>query len=112
MEFILTVIPLFITGALNGDKSLGPVIVIRLLIFGFSFAMNSSTHLNLILAYSDNEKESLNIGYYFMSNSAGKLIGTLLSGLLVMHGKNATLGVQYCLYISSILIFFCLAYCF
>ena len=102
---ILTVIPLFIAGALNGDKSLGPVIVIGLIIFGFVFAMNSSTHSYLILAYSDNEKVSLNVGYYYMANAAGRLFGTLLSGLLFMLGKNATIGMQYCLYTSSILIF-------
>ena len=102
---ILTFIPLFIAGALNGDKSLGPVIVIGLIIFGFVFAMNSSTHSYLILAYSDNEKVSLNVGYYYMANAAGRLFGTLLSGLLFMLGKNATIGMQYCLYTSSILIF-------
>ncbi len=102
---ILMAIPLFIAGALNGDKSLGPVIVIGLIIFGFIFAMNSSTHSYLILAYSDNEKVSLNVGYYYMANAAGRLFGTLLSGLLFMLGKNATIGMQYCLYTSSILIF-------
>ena len=102
---ILTVIPLFIALALNGDKSLGPVIVIGLIIFGFIFAMNSSTHSYLILAYSDNEKVSLNVGYYYMANAAGRLLGTLLSGLLFMLGRNATLGLQYCLYASTALIF-------
>ena len=51
--------------------------------------------LGLILAYSDNEKVSLNVGYYYMTNAAGRLFGTLLSGFLFMLGKNATLGLQY-----------------
>ena len=67
--------------------------------------MYSSTHSYLILAYSDNEKVSLNVGYYYMANAAGRLFGTLLSGLLFMLGKNATIGMQYCLCTSSILIF-------
>tara|TARA_Y100001968_G_scaffold102824_1_gene92833 strand:+ start:726 stop:875 length:150 start_codon:yes stop_codon:yes gene_type:complete len=48
------IIPLFIAGALNGDKSLGHVIIIGLIIFGFIFAMNSSNHSYLILTYSNN----------------------------------------------------------
>ena len=56
--------------------------------------MNSSTHSYLILAYSDNEKVSLNVDYYYMPNAAGRLFGTLLSGLLFMLGKNATIGMQ------------------
>ena len=67
--------------------------------------MNSSTHSYLILDYSDNEKVSLNVGYYYMANAAGRLLGTLLSGLLFMLGRNATLGLQYCLYASTALIF-------
>ena len=97
--------PIIYCLALNGDKSLGPVIIIGLIIFGFIFAMNSSTHSYLILAYSDNEKVSLNVGYYYMANAAGRLLGTLLSGLLFMLGRNATLGLQYCLYASTALIF-------
>ena len=45
------------------------------------------------------------VGYYYMANAAGRLLGTLLSGLLFMLGRNATIGLQYCLYASSALIF-------
>ena len=62
--------------------------------------MNSSTHSYMILAYSDNEKVSLNVGFYHMANAAGRLVGTLLSDLLFMLGKNASTGLQYCLYFS------------
>ena len=66
--------------------------------------MNSSTHSYMILAYSDNEKVSLNVGFYYMANAAGRLVGTLLSGLLFMIGRDPIIGLQYCLYFSSLLI--------
>jgi len=102
---VLMVIPSLIGIALWRESSPSIAIILGLTIFGFVFAMNSSTHSYMILAYSDNEKVSLNVGFYYMANAAGRLIGTLLSGLLFMIGRNASLGFQYCLYFSSLLIF-------
>ncbi len=102
---LLMVIPSLIGIALWRESSPSIAIILGLTIFGFVFAMNSSTHSYMILAYSDNEKVSLNVGFYYMANAAGRLIGTLLSGLLFMIGRNASLGLQYCLYFSSLLIF-------
>ncbi len=102
---VLMVIPSLIGIALWRESSPSIAIILGLTIFGFVFAMNSSTHSYMILAYSDNEKVSLNVGFYYMANAAGRLIGTLLSGLLFMIGKNANIGLQYCLYFSSLLIF-------
>ena len=102
---VLMVIPSLIGVALWRESSPSIAIILGLTIFGFVFAMNSSTHSYMILAYSDNEKVSLNVGFYYMANAAGRLIGTLLSGLLFMIGRNASVGLQYCLYFSSLLIF-------
>ena len=102
---VLMVIPSLIGVALWRESSPSIAIILGLTIFGFVFAMNSSTHSYMILAYSDNEKVSLNVGFYYMANAAGRLIGTLLSGLLFMIGGNASVGLQYCLYFSSLLIF-------
>ncbi len=102
---VLMVIPSLIGIALWRESSPSIAIILGLTIFGFVFAMNSSTHSYMILAYSDNEKVSLNVGFYYMANAAGRLIGTLLSGLLFMIGRNASVGLQYCLYFSSLLIF-------
>jgi len=63
---------------------------------GDSFT-SSHTHSYLILAYSDNEKVSLKVGYHYMAKAARRLFGTLLSGLLFMLGKNATIGMRDCL---------------
>ncbi len=102
---VLMVIPSLIGIALWRESSPSIAIILGLTIFGFVFAINSSTHSYMILAYSDNEKVSLNVGFYYMANAAGRLIGTLLSGLLFMIGRNASVGLQYCLYFSSLLIF-------
>jgi predicted MFS family arabinose efflux permease len=51
-------------------------------LFGVVFALNSAVHSYLVLAYSEADRVSLSVGFYYMANAAGRLIGTLLSGLL------------------------------
>ncbi len=51
-------------------------------LFGIVFALNSSVHSYLVLAYSESDRVSLSVGFYYMANACGRLIGTLLSGLL------------------------------
>ncbi len=51
-------------------------------LFGVAFALNSAVHSYLVLAYSEAEQVSLSVGFYYMANAAGRLIGTLLSGVL------------------------------
>lgn len=53
-----------------------------LALFGIVFALNSSVHSYLVLAYSEADRVSLSVGFYYMANAAGRLIGTLLSGVL------------------------------
>jgi predicted MFS family arabinose efflux permease len=53
-----------------------------LALFGVVFALNSSVHSYLVLAYSEADRVSLSVGFYYMANAAGRLIGTLLSGVL------------------------------
>ncbi len=48
--------------------------------------MNSSLHSFLILAYSDDDAISLDVGFYYSANAAGRLLGTLLSGVLYLWG--------------------------
>ncbi len=50
--------------------------------FGIVFALNSSVHSYLVLAYSEADRVSLSVGFYYMANACGRLMGTLLSGLL------------------------------
>jgi hypothetical protein len=53
-----------------------------LTIFGAVFALNSSVHSYLVLAYSDADRVSQSVGFYYMANACGRLLGTLLSGVL------------------------------
>ena len=73
--------------------------VVGLAAFGAVFAMNSSIHSYMVLAYTDAESVSLNVGFYYMANAAGRLLGTLLSGALFLVG-----GMQACLWTSSVLV--------
>ncbi|MEM7801222.1 MAG: organoarsenical effux MFS transporter ArsJ [Chloroflexota bacterium] len=58
------------------------VLVVGLGIFGIIFAINSAVHSYLILAYTDRDKVALNVGFYYMANAGGRLLGTIASGLL------------------------------
>lgn len=60
-------------------------ILIGLALFGVVFAVNSAVHSYLILAYAQQDGVSLDVGFYYMANAAGRLAGTILSGLLYMQ---------------------------
>ncbi len=59
-----------------------PVVVGGLAVFGAVFALNSAVHSYLILDYTDGDKVALDVGFYYMANAGGRLVGCLLSGLL------------------------------
>jgi len=67
-------------------------LVAGLLVFGFVFAVNSAVHSYLILAFTSEARVTMDVGFYYMSNAAGRLLGTLLSGLSYQMG-----GVPLCL---------------
>ena len=58
------------------------VIIGGLALFGIVFAINSAVHSYLILDYTDGDKVALNVGFYYMANAGGRLVGCLLSGVL------------------------------
>jgi predicted MFS family arabinose efflux permease len=62
------------------------VVVAGLAVFGFAFAVNSSVHPYLVLAYAGSEKAAEDVGFYYAANAAGRFGGTLLSGLLYQWG--------------------------
>ena len=97
---LLTAVPALIAVALwRGPTHPGVVIVVGLAVFAAVFAMNSSIHSYMVLAYADAESVSLNVGFYYMANAAGRLLGTLLSGAVFMVG-----GLQACLWCSALLV--------
>ncbi len=62
------------------------VVVAGLGVFGFAFAVNSSVHSYLILAYAGSEKAAEDVGFYYAANALGRFFGTLMSGLLYQWG--------------------------
>jgi predicted MFS family arabinose efflux permease len=65
------------------------VIIGGLALFGAIFALNSAVHSYLILDYTDGDKVALNVGFYYMANAGGRLVGCLLSGLLYQFAELA-----------------------
>jgi predicted MFS family arabinose efflux permease len=78
------------------------VLVTGLVLFGVPFAVNSSLHSYLILAYAGSEKAAEDVGFYYAANAAGRLSGTLLSGLLYGVG-----GMTACLAGSAAMLALC-----
>jgi predicted MFS family arabinose efflux permease len=75
------------------------VVIAGLLLFGLLFAINSSLHSYLIVAYARHDSVSLDVGFYYMANAAGRLLGTILSGVVYQQ-----FGLASCLIISALLV--------
>ena len=71
------------------DVAVTTAIVGGLIVFGIVFAINSSLHSFLVLAFSDDDEVALDVGFYYSANAAGRLVGTLLSGVLYLWGDLA-----------------------
>jgi predicted MFS family arabinose efflux permease len=104
---ILTVIPVALAILLRMPGVGRPdlVLVVGLLVFGFVFAVISSLHSYLILAYAGSEKAAEDVGFYYAANAAGRLVGIMLSGVLTQIG-----GMQACLWGSAIMLALCLCF--
>jgi predicted MFS family arabinose efflux permease len=97
-------------GILLATQSVGRpdlVVAAGLAVFGFAFAVNSSLHSYLILAYAGSEKAAEDVGFYYAANAAGRLAGILLSGVLFQYG-----GFEACLWGSAAMLAACLALTF
>ncbi|CAM3910255.1 organoarsenical effux MFS transporter ArsJ [Vibrio aquimaris] len=75
------------------------VIILGLLMFGAVFAINSSLHSYLIVSYAKGDGVSLDVGFYYMANAMGRLIGTILSGWVFQIA-----GLATCLWVSFVFI--------
>jgi len=83
---VLVGVSALIAIAVTLDVATTAAIVGGLIVFGIVFALNSSLHSFLILAYADNDDVSLDVGFYYSANASGRLIGTMLSGVLYLLG--------------------------
>jgi predicted MFS family arabinose efflux permease len=92
LALVLALCPAAIAIALEAHVDGTLAIIAGLVPFGVVFAMNSAVHSYLILAYSDNDKVAMNVGFYYMANALGRLAGTVLSGVMYeWHGLEACL---------------------
>ena len=97
--FILLLVPIGLAAALQFGPSPGLTLVVGLAVFAVVFAINSAVHSYLVLAYTDEDSVALNVGFYYMANACGRLLGTLLSGVVFQFA-----GFQGCLWGSAALV--------
>lgn len=98
--FLLTLATAALALVMQMDFHPIATLLIGLAIFGFIFAINSSTHSYLILAFTNDDHVVLNVGFYYMANAWGRLVGTLLSGVMFLLG-----GLGACLWTSVGMLF-------
>lgn len=94
---ILACIPAIIAYTLNYHATM--ILVVGLLVFGMVFAINSVVHSYLIVSWSDHDRVSMNVGFYYMANAGGRLTGTVLSGVMYQ-----AYGLQGCLWVSCLFV--------
>ncbi|MBS8227145.1 organoarsenical effux MFS transporter ArsJ [Vannielia litorea] len=86
----LCLVPAALTAAVLAAPGPQPwltgTLVAGLLVFGALFAVNSSLHSYLILAFTKSERVTMDVGFYYMANAGGRLLGTVLSGLTYQIG--------------------------
>ena len=95
----LTAIPTVIAVSMNLVATPLTILLIGLALFGLIFAVNSSIHSYLIVSYATADGTSMDVGFYYMANAAGRLLGTVLSGWVFLIG-----GLEWCLYLSSVML--------
>ncbi len=93
---LLAGLPAAIALALGTQLAPQVVVIGGLLLFGAVFAVNSSLHSYLIVSYAKEDGVSLDVGFYYMSNTLGRLVGTLLSGWVYQAQ-----GLEACLWVSA-----------
>lgn len=97
---VLLLIPIGIVMALEAGLDPGVVLIVGLGVFGIVFAINSAVHSFLILDYAEADRVAMKVGFYYMANAGGRLVGTVLSGWIFM-----THGLVGCLLTSTGFVF-------
>ncbi|MBV2130812.1 organoarsenical effux MFS transporter ArsJ [Arsukibacterium indicum] len=98
---LLCVIPGLIAIALSANWHIELTLLAGLMLFGVVFAINSAVHSYLIVSYAKSDGVSLDVGFYYMANAMGRLLGTVLSGWLYQSA-----GLVSCLWVASVLLLF------
>ena len=76
------------------------VLLVGICIFAALFAVSSAVHSYLIVTYSNRDKVSMDVGFYYMSNAGGRMVGTLISGFIYTYTVE-TYGLSVCLWVAS-----------
>lgn len=97
----LALLPALIALGLGAEVNPAIVLIGGLMLFGVLFAINSSLHSYLIVSYAGSDGVSLDVGFYYMANAMGRLIGTILSGWVFQLAGQGVSGIGACLWISS-----------
>jgi predicted MFS family arabinose efflux permease len=93
---ILSIVTFIIALSLYFQWFVQVVLLFGVMVFGVIFAINSSLHSYLIVSMADSDGVSLDVGFYYMANAMGRLIGTLLSGLIFqLYGLQACLAISF-----------------
>ena len=100
---LLIIVPAFLAGLVwlvpEPSNVLTATIVLGLLVFGGIFAVNSALHSFLILSLTDAKRVTMDVGFYYMANSVGRLVGTVLSGFTYQMG-----GLSLCLGTAAVMV--------
>jgi predicted MFS family arabinose efflux permease len=85
LAWLLMLFPAGIAFGLTQEIDPTWLLIIGLSLFAIVFAINSAVHSYLIVEWSDHDKVSMNVGFYYMANAGGRLAGTVLSGLVFQY---------------------------
>ena len=97
---LLAIIPTLIAVALSNKLDPAVTLIVGMLIFGVVFAINSALHSYLIVEMAREDGVSLDVGFYYMANAGGRLVGTMLSGWIFQ-----AYGLSLCLWLSALFLF-------
>ena len=95
LAFLLAAVMALVALGLAANVRAELLVIVGLGVFGVVFALSSAVHSYLILAYADPDQVTVDVGFYYMANAAGRLVGTLLSGIAYQRG-----GLAACLWAS------------
>ncbi len=101
-SFILMLFTILLTLLVANDIAKSATVIVGLLLFGVLFALNSSLHSYLILAFTEDDNDvAVNVGLYYSANAFGRLFGTLLSGLTYLWGGLSAALFTCCVFLAA-----------
>ena len=97
--FVLVLVPSGLAWAMRAGVDRATALMIGLAVFAVVFAINSAVHSYLVLAYTDKDRVAVDVGFYYMANAGGRLLGTLASGVVFQ-----LYGLAGCLWGAAVLV--------